>query len=524
MRRAVNSALLTVAAVPALLAVPVVGPLPEQPHPVAPTVVSVPLGGVDPQALAEGASAVAGASDVVSGDVSRGSSSSVAAASVAVRPAVLTPRRTTAPFDLVAVTWQEPADPGTRVRVRIREKGTWSPWQRLETDDEGPDDGSAEARAASGARDGTAPLLTDGADGVQVRVDTPGGKALPGLAVDLVDAGRSTADSATAYRGSAAEAATPRPGIVTRAQWGADERLVKAEPVVNQKVKTLVLHHTATTNSYTRATASAQVRAVYAFHTKRRGWNDIGYNFLVDRFGTVYEGRRGSLSSPVTGAHTGGFNGSSLGVSVLGTYTATNVPAATVRALAGLLSWQTAQYGINPRGTASVVSVGHTGSRFKAGATARVAGIVGHRDLGYTECPGKGLQGRLAGLRSTAAARMVPGLTDPRLSPPAVPAGTGSITFGAAIPTRQRWALTVTPFCGGATVRTVSGTSSDRITGTWDLKDSAGTPSRRVSTRSPWRRAPRSARSPPGRGTSRSSRPRTRPCPPPPRIPVRARA
>jgi putative cell wall-binding protein len=465
MRRAVSSGVLTVVALPALLALPVAGPLPEDPHPVAPTIVSLPLSGVDPVALGEEPAGTAGAPG------------GGAAAKEAVRPAVLTGRRAARSFDLIALTWQRgAAEPGTRVRVRVREMGVWSDWKLLEVDDEGPDDGSAEAaRAASEGRDGTEPLLV-ASDGFQARVDTPSGKAVPGLAVDLVSGGRSDADGGAGSDRATAAAATPSPNVVTRAKWGADERLVKETPVTNRTVKTLVVHHTATTNSYTSAGAYAQIRAVYAFHTKQRGWNDIGYNFLVDRFGRVYEGRRGSLTSPIRGAHTGGFNAASLGVSVLGTYTSTSPSSAAVKALATLLSWQAAQNEIHPGRTASIVSSGHTGSRYKAGATARVLGIVGHRDLGYTECPGSALYRSLAGFRTTAASRMKPGLTGPAMSALTAPEGTGSLTFTATIPTRQRWSLAVTALCGGTAVRTMSGVSSGRITATWNLKDSAGRP------------------------------------------------
>ena len=115
---------------------------------------------------------------------------------------------------------------------------------------------------------------------------------------------------------------------------GADESLVRGTTAYDSSVKALFVHHTDTTNNYTAAQAYAQVRAILAFHTKVRGWNDIGYNLLVDRFGHVFEGRRGSITSAVLGAHTGGFNSQSLGIAVLGTFSTTAPSSAAMQALA----------------------------------------------------------------------------------------------------------------------------------------------------------------------------------------------
>ena len=309
-----------------------------------------------------------------------------------------------------------------------------------------------------------------------MRVDTATGRAPGGLRVDLVDGGRAAADApATAPAGSAV-AATTQPRIITRRQWGADERLVSGTPVINRTVRALFVHHTDTANSYSAAQAYAQVRAVYAFHTKVRGWNDIGYNFLVDRFGRVFEGRRGSITTAVMGAHTGGFNTDSLGVAVLGTYT-TQVPSrAALDALAGVLAWKAAQYGIDPRAAVTLTSAGGPFTRYPAGTPVRLAALSAHRDVGNTECPGDALYGQLPRLRREVATRLAPGLVGPVLSAPsAVWSGT-PVVLDAAVPTTQTWTLTVTPACGGSPVRVLTGRATGRLTVVWDLRDATGNP------------------------------------------------
>jgi putative cell wall-binding protein len=485
MHRVLHSTLLTVAIIPAMLAVPVAAVPgatvpPRAAHAVTPGVRTVALAGVDAAALAELRTVAA-----------RSAPRKTAAAVVA--PAVLTAPAPTSRFDLVAVTWARsaaasgpvaPAVPAvTAVSVRVREQGRWSAWTPLETDGDGPDAGSPDAVQASlsAAPAGTAPLLTAGADGVQVRVDTPTGAAPPGLAVDLVDGGRSDADGAA--QGAAAgdplataRAATSQPQIIPRAAWGADESLVKGVPVINGSVRAIILHHTDTLNSYSAGAAFAQVRSLYAFHTKVRGWNDVGYNFIVDRYGRVYEGRRGSITQAVMGAHAGGFNAQTLGIAVLGTFSATALPAAVESALVPLVAWKAAEYGINPAGRATLVSAGGTYTRYAAGTPVGVSGLSGHRDVDSTECPGDAAYPRLAPVRSRAAALMVPDLVAPALTGAPTTVAGRAVAFTATIPTRQRWWMTVTRMCGGSPVRVVPGTSTGRIAGSWDLRDSAGQP------------------------------------------------
>ena len=106
---------------------------------------------------------------------------------------------------------------------------------------------------------------------------------------------------------------------MTRAQWGADEAYRSGPPSYGV-VRCAFVHHTVNANTYTRAQAPALVRGIYYYHTQVNGWRDIGYNFLIDRFGTIYEGRYGGVAKAVIGAQVLGFNAMSTGVALIGTF------------------------------------------------------------------------------------------------------------------------------------------------------------------------------------------------------------
>ncbi len=200
-----------------------------------------------------------------------------------------------------------------------------------------------------------------------------------------------------------ADAASSAPVIVTRAAWGADEKLRSGSPSY-AGVRMAFVHHTASGNDYAPADAPGIVRAIYAYHTKSLGWSDIGYNFLVDRFGAIYEGRYGGVTRGVIGAQAGGFNTHSTGISVLGTFTDEAPPAVTVNALERLLAWKLSLGGLDARGTAQLTC--GLNDKYKLGAAVTFPVIAGHREANYTECPGDAFYALLPQIRANVARRM----------------------------------------------------------------------------------------------------------------------
>ncbi|MFE3035848.1 peptidoglycan recognition protein [Streptomyces canus] len=193
----------------------------------------------------------------------------------------------------------------------------------------------------------------------------------------------------------------PRPRIVTRHGWGADEGLRVGKFVYTKKVKAAFVHHTASGNGYSCTQAASLIRGIYRYHVKSMGWRDIGYNFLVDKCGNIYEGRAGGVAKPVLGAHTLGFNSNSMGIAVLGSYGSKKPPAAVTKALARLAAWKLGLHGANPKGKTYLKSGG--GNLYPKGKKVRLNVISGHRDGFATECPGRQLYRKLGSTRTTAA-------------------------------------------------------------------------------------------------------------------------
>ena len=208
--------------------------------------------------------------------------------------------------------------------------------------------------------------------------------------------------SAAAGVSFAAPAAATAPEIVTRRQWGADESWRSGRPDY-APVKMAFIHHTASGNTYTAAEAPAVVRAIYAYHTRSLGWSDIGYNFLVDRFGTIYEGRYGGMKRGVVGAQMLGFNTGSTGISVIGNFAADAPPAAALASLEKLLAWKLKIHHLNPRGTARLTC--DASDKYASGAKVTFPVIAGHRQANHTECPGNIFYPLLPTVRLEAAGR-----------------------------------------------------------------------------------------------------------------------
>ena len=162
------------------------------------------------------------------------------------------------------------------------------------------------------------------------------------------------------------------------------------------------VHHTENPNGYSPGEVPAMLLAIYAFHRYVNGWDDIGYNFVVDLYGRIFEARAGGIDEPVVGAHAGGYNYASSGVAVLGSFMSVPVSAPARTALERLLAWKLSLHGVPGEGslTVRVSAAGARFSRFPANARVPLPRVAGHRDGDSTDCPGNVLYGELPGIRS----------------------------------------------------------------------------------------------------------------------------
>ncbi len=305
----------------------------------------------------------------------------------------------TSTYSMAAVTWRGTEGP-PRVSVRARRDGTWTAWTPLPHIDDRP----AEDRDRD-VREGTVAWWAGPSRSIQVRVQ---GALPPDLTLVLLhpaprdaDAGAGWAPSETLGRRTVDRPA-PQPALVTRVQWGADESWRDGSPRYDTTIGQVHVHHTASGNTYSRADVPALLRGFYRYHTQSLGWSDIGYNFLVDKFGRTFEGRAGGVTRPVRGAHTLGFNTDSTGVSVIGNYDQVAPTEAIIDAVAAVAAWKLDAFDRRPQGTTTVRSSGS--DKYAAGASVRLPVIDGHRDTNDTACPGSQLYQRLPDIRSRAQA------------------------------------------------------------------------------------------------------------------------
>ncbi|HET6684161.1 MAG TPA: N-acetylmuramoyl-L-alanine amidase [Gaiella sp.] len=349
------------------------------------------------------------------------------------------------PFQLVGIHWRGPGTLDMRTRAR---DGRWSAWQPVAEDEgDAPDTRSAEARATRGWRLG-APVWVGNADLVEVRVH---GRVLRAEAL--------TVRSPVSKIPLRVTAAAGAPDIVPRSGWQADESIRRAAPLYADALRMAFVHHTAGTNDYTKLQAPAVVRGIEVYHVQGNGWNDIGYNALVDRFGTVYEGRYGGIDRNVIGAHAKGFNTGSFGIAVMGNYQSVDPPQAAVDALVRTLAWRLDLGHVDPLSTLNAISSGN--ERFNEGIPVLLRAISGHRDTGLTECPGQRLYAMLPSIAKRVAALGLPKL----YAPLATPDEGGGIRFTARLSGPLAWRVSVTD-SAGAPLDGGSGTGPD-VDWTW---------------------------------------------------------
>jgi hypothetical protein len=308
------------------------------------------------------------------------------------------PRRATH----VAVYWR--GQRGARVWVALSRDGrSFGRFQRVSLDELG-------ARRANGTTYGNL-IVAPGARAVRVTAD----RRLSRLTVlDLSDRGR------PAPRAPSARSATAvsQPTVIPRSGWGADESLrfdstgKEIWPPAFYPVQKLIVHHTDTQNN--DPDPAATIRSIYYYHAVTQGWGDIGYNFLIDESGRIYEGRHSQNSwdpalypagptgadangNGVTGAHAQGFNSGTVGIALLGTLTNQDATPAARNALEQLLAWEASTHGIDPQGSSLYTNP-------VSGTQATFPNIAGHRDVNATECPGGTFYATLPTIRADVAA------------------------------------------------------------------------------------------------------------------------
>ena len=369
--------------------------------PVTPTVRTVPFGGLSAQ---------------VRGD--RAGNDPASSADGAQQISAISAPEQASGYATVGVTWspdEELDEDEVTISVRSRTDGAWSDWQEMHHDVEHePEPGTPEAARA--ALPGTDAVVVGAVDDVQVRAATVSGEAPEGLALAIVDPGKDVAPTyaepeldtgevpqsgATAAEGgdpaaqlsgavTGSDAVAAKPKIFSRAQWGANESLRSGSPSYGE-VHAGFIHHTVNANSYDKSDVPSILRGIYAYHTQSRGWSDVGYNFLVDRFGQIWEGRYGGVDRPVVGAHTLGYNEASFAMSAIGNFDTAQPSEAMVEAYARLFAWKLSLHGIAADDASQQVN----GRTFHA--------VNGHRDAGSTACPGRYLYDRVPDVRRQAA-------------------------------------------------------------------------------------------------------------------------
>ncbi len=350
-----------------------------------------------------------------------------------------------APFDMVGLHWQGSGSVDFRTRSVA---GRWSTWQPAAPEAEDLPDG------AHGPWRLGNPYWVGTSDRIAYRLH---GRVTRLRAYFI----QSTEERIPLRRVSM----TGSPPLISRPAWGANESIRRAAPLYAPTLQLAVVHHTAGSNSYSASQSAAIVRGIEVYHVKGNGWNDIGYNFLVDKYGQVFEGRYGGVEKNVIGAHAEGFNTGSVGIALIGTYGTTAPTAAEKAALVNLLAWRLDIAHVDPLSTLAYTSGGN--ARFHAGTAVFLRAVSGHRDTGFTTCPGSVLYAQLGTLARQAA---MTGL--PKLYAPTVQGQLGGLVrFQGRLSTSLPWTVTVSDSTG-AVVASGTGTSNV-IDWTWDASTAA---------------------------------------------------
>jgi hypothetical protein len=242
-------------------------------------------------------------------------------------------------------------------------------------------------------------VWTGPADFVELRSSRPlAGVRLHFVAVEAPGATATAASVPLAQ--PVLDAGPGQPAILARSAWAGRRSPPSVVPGYGEVMMAFV-HHTDSLNGYGRAEVPSIIRGIYAYHRFVRGWNDIGYNFLVDLYGRIWEGRLGGIDQAVVGAQAGGYNLESTGVAVLGTFAGVVPSASALASLRRVLAWKLSLHGVPTHGHVSVVvdPAAAFYTPFRPGQHVSLPRVAGHRDGCTTDCPGAAFYARLPSLR-----------------------------------------------------------------------------------------------------------------------------
>ncbi len=263
------------------------------------------------------------------------------------------------PFTMIGVTHRG----GGEGRVRAHLPTGWTGWLDL--------------HAGHGGGPTSDPVwVGEGADGYELRLPP----AATGVVVHLVRATGDAIELAPVAERAATEAGNPAPPVRRRSTWGA--RPYQGTIRLNPRITRGVVHHTVNSNSYGQDQVPSMLRSIQAYHQDTRGWPDIAYNFVVDRWGRIWEARARSYDAPVVVSASSGTTRETVTVAFLGDGSTRAAPSEAVRAMGRLLGWKLRKHGLLPTR----------------------ANVVGHRQIGQTSCPGAAIMGQIRTIETVAIA------------------------------------------------------------------------------------------------------------------------
>jgi hypothetical protein len=302
---------------------------------------------------------------------------------------------------LVGVRWEGPEEARVQLRARLV-NGHWTRWGSASVAGHGPDRVASPPLAQIGE-----PLWVGDADTVQLRSSRP----LRAVRLHLVSTAVTGAGVEEALVARSLPLAAPRldagpgqPPIIARRAW-ARGRAHPAAPPAYGDVRLGFVHHTDGLNGYSPAQVPSIIYAIFLYHRFVNGWNDIGYNFVIDAFGRIWEAREGGIDLPVIGAQAGGYNTQSTGAAILGDFMTAMPSAAALRALEHLLAWKLSLHGIPASGDVRVEVDPSAAfyTPFRPGQIVTLPRVAGHRQACTTDCPGNALFAHMGRVRHGVA-------------------------------------------------------------------------------------------------------------------------